>query len=410
MSISSDRLQFPGASGGLLTARLERPAAEPAAYALFAHCFTCSKDYKAVVRISRLLADRGIAVLRFDFTGLGESEGEFSDSNFSTNLGDFVAAADFLRREYDPPQLLIGHSLGGTAALAAAGRIPETQAVVTIAAPCGTHHLKNLLETKAPDLAAAGEAEVDIAGRTIRIKRQLLDDLENHAVAEHIAHLGKPLMVFHSPDDRILPIEHAHRIFEAASHPKSFVSLDGADHLLLRREEDARYVGDVLASWAGRYLEPRQASQPPVAGEGEVVVVGGERGLAQQISASSHLLRADEPLRFGGTESGPTPYDLLLSSLGACTSMTLRMYADRKGWPLEGVRVRLEHAKIHAQDCAECETKEGKVDRITAEIHLEGPLTAEQRDRLREIAERCPVHRTLTSEIHIETRLAAPET
>ncbi len=402
-----ERLRFPGALGGELVGRLESPDTEPTAFALFAHCFTCSKDLKAAGWISQALVERGIAVLRFDFTGLGESAGDFAASNFSSNLDDLVAAAGALRQRYRAPRILVGHSLGGAAVLAAAARIPESAAVATIGAPSSTAHLRDLLVKRAPALAEAEEAEVALGGRTFRIRRHLLADLEEEHLRPAIEHLHKPLLIFHSPLDEIVAIENAARIFVAAKHPKSFVSLDNADHLLTR-ERDARYVGEVLAAWAGRYVEgvEEEVERREEAGApGQVLVVGGPAGLAQEIVARRHRLRADEPEEFGGTDSGPTPYDLLVAALGACTSMTLRLYADRKGLPLEGVRVRLRHDKIHAVDCAKCETKEGKIDRIERDIEVLGPLDADQRQRLLEIADRCPVHRTLTSEISIVSRL-----
>lgn len=402
-----EHLRFPGAHGGTLAARLESPVTDPTAYALFAHCFTCSKDLKAAGWISRALVDRGIAVLRFDFTGIGESEGDFAETDFSSNLQDLVAAADFLRNRYQAPGLLLGHSLGGTAVLAAAERIPEARAVATIAAPSGTEHLRNILIRLAPELEARGEAEVDLGGnRRFPIRKELLDDLAEDHLRGVLHGLRRPLLLFHSPVDNTVGIEHAHRLFEAAKHPKSYISLGLADHLL-SQERDARYVGEVLAAWAGRWLEgdvPEIEALPEAGEQGELVVAEVE-GYAQKITARRHQLTADEPVELGGADTGPSPYELLMAGLGACTSMTVRMYADRKGMPLEGVRVRLRHGKIHALDCARCETKEGKIDRIERVVEVLGPLTPEQRARLLEIADKCPVHRTLTSEIEILTRL-----
>jgi uncharacterized OsmC-like protein/alpha/beta superfamily hydrolase len=402
-----EHLRFPGARGGTLAARLESPVTEPTAYALFAHCFTCSKDLKAAGWISRALVDRGIAVLRFDFTGIGESEGDFAETDFSSNLDDLVAAADFLRGQYQAPGLLLGHSLGGTAVLAAAERIPEARAVATIAAPSDTEHMRDILIHLSPELEARGEAEIALGGaQRFRVRKELLADLAEDHLQGVLHRLHRPLLLFHSPVDNTVGIEHAHRLFEAAKHPKSYISLGMADHLLTR-ERDARYVGEVLAAWAGRWLEgdvPEMEALPEPGEQGEVLVTEVE-GYAQKITARRHRLTADEPIEQGGTDTGPSPYELLLSGLGACTTMTLRMYANRKGMPLEGVRVRLRHGKIHALDCANCETKEGKIDRIDRIVEVLGPLTAEQRARLLEIADKCPVHRTLTSEIDISTRL-----
>lgn len=406
--MKSEHLRFPGAHGHDLAARLESPLTTPSAYALFAHCFTCSKDLKAAGWISRALVQRGIAVLRFDFTGVGESEGDFAGTDFSSNVEDLVAAADFLRREREAPSLLVGHSLGGCAVLPAAARIPEVRAVATIAAPSDTEHLRDTLVRLSPELEAKGEAEIDLGGgRPFRIRRELLDNLAEDHLKEILGNLHKALLILHSPVDNVVGIENAQRLYIEAKHPKSFISLDTADHLLTD-ERDARYAGDVIAVWAERYLEgvtPEVERLPEVGRAGEVVVTGGAQGFVQEIVARSHRLVADEPTEVGGTDQGPTPYDLLLGALGACTSMTLRLYANHKKLPLEGVRVRLRHAKIHAVDCAHCEEKTGKIDRVEREIEVLGPLTEEQRLRLLEIADKCPVHRTLESEIDIVNRL-----
>jgi putative redox protein len=399
---STLRLHFTGALGDRLAARVELPVGKPTACALFAHCFTCGKDLKAVVRISRALAERGIAVFRFDFTGLGESAGDFADTNFSSNLEDLVAAADLMRGEWGGAQILIGHSLGGSAVLAAARRIPEVKAVATIGAPSDTEHLRDTLVSIVPELETDGEAELRLGGPPVRVRRQLLIDLEEQSMMASISNLGLPLLIFHSPADEVVSVDHARRIYKAARHPKSFVSLDGADHLLLAREEDARFVADVLAAWAGRYVPMTGLPEPLPAGE--VLVEGGAAGYANLIQAGPHMLRADEPVSVGGADSGPNPYDLLLAGLGACKSMTMRIYADRKSWPLEATRVRLRHSRIHAEDCEECETTKGRVDRIAVEVGVDGELDDAQRQRLLEISERCPVHRTLKSEIDIRSR------
>jgi len=406
MQTIKERVRFPGAGGQRLAARVERASgARPRAWTLFAHCFSCSKDLKAVGWFTQELVAQGFGVLRFDFTGLGESEGDFADTNFTSNLDDLVAAADFMRDRGEAPRILIGHSLGGSASLAAAHRVPESVAVATIGAPSDTDHLGEKLIRWAPELEARGEAEMSLGGRPFVVKKQLLDDLRSHTLSEAIAGLGRALLVMHSPVDELVGIEHAGAIYQAARHPKSFVSLDDADHLLLRDPRDARYAARVLAAWASRYLvDEASATAASTAEQGEVVVRGGPSGFAQEIAAGPHRLVADEPTSVsGGSDTGPTPYDLLLAGLGACTSMTLRMYADRKGWPLAEVTSRLRHSRIHARDCEECETKEGRVDRIEQKISLTGDLDEDQRTRLLEIAHRCPVHRTLLGEIAIDT-------
>jgi putative redox protein len=408
MRALEERVRFPGALGRPLAARLGRPSgARPTAWALFAHCFSCSKDLKAVGWFTRSLIRRGFGVLRFDFTGLGESEGDFADTNFSSNLDDFVAAADFLRDREEAPRILIGHSLGGAAALAAAHRVAESVAVATIAAPSDTGQFGEKLIRLAPELESRGEAEVRLGGRPFMVRKQLLDDLRSHTLREAVAKLGRALLVMHSPVDQTVGIEHAGEIYKAAKHPKSFVSLDDADHLLLRDPRDARYAAEVLAAWASRYVDgvADDGESETTSERGEVVVRGGPTGFAQEITAGAHRLVADEPTDVpGGTDTGPTPYDLLLAGLGACTTMTLRMYADRKGLPLTGATARLRHSRIHAKDCEECETAKGRVDRIERTIELSGDLDDAQRKRLVEIADRCPVHRTLRGEIVIETR------
>ena len=393
-----------------MAARIEGAGPEARHFAIFAHCFTCSKDLKAVRLISRHLAEQGIAVMRFDFTGLGESEGDFAATNFTSNVDDLVAAADFLRREHQAPELLIGHSLGGAAVLVAAQRIAECKAVATLAAPSGTQHLRDTLLRANPALQE-GEAEVVLAGRTFRLRKQLMEDLEEDRVLTAVRELKRALLIFHSPVDDVVDIDHARRIYQAAQHPKSFVSLDDADHLLLRDPRDATYVARMLTVWAERYVlgdevsgaESTTAADLPALEAGEVVVRGGS-GLQVDIQVGKHHLLGDEPTHVGGNDTGPDPYGYLLSSLGACTAMTLRLYADRKGWPLEGVELRLRHSRVHARDCEECVSTTGQIDHIDKTIRFEGALDATQRDRLMEIADRCPVHRSLTSETVIRSR------
>jgi len=406
--VPNERLQFTGGGGEQLAAALELPVREPIAYALFAHCFTCGKDVLAARRIAVALAAKGIAVLRFDFTGLGSSEGDFANATFSSNVADLVRAADHLRGTRKAPAILIGHSLGGAAILAAAAQIPDAKAVVTIAAPSDPAHVTGLFADRLADIRTQGEVEVSLAGRPFRIRREFIDDVAEHNLMAHVNKLHRALLVMHAPADDTVGIDNATRIFVAARHPKSFVSLADADHLLTDKR-DAAYVADVIAAWAERYLEPAAPEQADVSGKApRNVVVRETRNskLQQAITIGPHHLLADEPVAAGGEDSGPGPYDFLLAGLGACTSMTMRLYADRKSLALERVTVTLAHNKIHAEDCAECETKVGMLDQIDRAIGMEGALDAEQRKRLMEIADKCPVHRTLTSEIRIVTRAA----
>jgi uncharacterized OsmC-like protein/alpha/beta superfamily hydrolase len=400
----SEKFTFPNATGEQLAATLDMPLGKPTAFALFAHCFTCGKDNLAARRIAERLTIHGIAVLRFDFTGLGASQGEFANTHFSSNVEDLVAAADHLRKVYAAPAILIGHSLGGCAVLAAAHRIAEARAVVTIAAPYDPSHVVGLFKDKVDQIKAQGEVEVALAGRPFTIKREFLDDVAAKKLDECLVNLRKALLVFHSPTDELVGIDNASHIFGAAKHQKSFVSLAGADHLLSRKD-DAVYVANVIAAWAERYLDRPEVMTDAEVEAGLVLVRETHGGKFQQeILTGPHRLLADEPEKVGGLNSGPGPYDLLLASLGACTSMTIRLYADFKKIPLENVSVRLNHEKkIHTKDCEDCADKVTKVDHIDRAITLEGPLDAAQRAKLMEIADKCPVHQTLQSKIEIST-------
>jgi uncharacterized OsmC-like protein/alpha/beta superfamily hydrolase len=400
----SRKISFPGAAGGNLSARLDVPAS-PRAFALFAHCFTCGKDIFAASRIAEGLTARGIAVLRFDFTGIGSSEGEFANTNFSSNVGDLVAAASYLRRSHAAPSLLIGHSLGGAAVLAAAPHVPEATCVVTIGAPSSATHVKHNFAADLAKITEEGKAEVTLAGRKFTIARQFLDDIAGQNFLDGLANLKKALLVCHAPRDEYVGIDNATTIFSAARHPKSFLSLDTADHLL-RRREDAIYLADVIAAWSSRYLPAAEeaVALPPGIVEVRETLTGH---LAQEVRAGRHVLMAGEPVAVGGDDVGPGPYDYLLAALGACTSMTMRLYAERKGIKAERFSVRLSHRRVHAADCADCETKEGNIGEITRDIVIDGDVPEAARARLMEIADRCPVHETLTHEIKVRSRLVS---
>ena len=407
MGVRSEKVSFEG-SAGTLAARLDLPPGTPRAFALFAHCFTCSKDVFAASRIAQGLADQGIATLRFDFTGLGASDGEFANTNFSSNIEDLLAAARYLAENHEAPALLVGHSLGGAAVLATASKLDSVKAIATIGAPFEPIHVSHNFGGSIHEIEAQGEAEVSIGGRPFTVKKQFLDDLASHDPAADIGAIRAALLVCHAPRDEIVGIENATQIFVTAKHPKSFLSLDSADHLLTRRE-DAEYLAGVLSSWAARYLGLGRPARPQTKlrpAEGDTITVETGAGkFTTYIEAGGHKLSADEPLAYGGDNTGPSPYDLLLASLGACTSMTMRMYATHKKIPLERVAIKLSHEKIHAEDCADCETKEGKIDFIAREIEVTGELDEGQRQGLLRIADKCPVHRTLHSEVKIDSRL-----
>ena len=403
----SEKLEFTGHGGDKLAARFDLPDGPVKAVALFAHCFTCSKDIPAARRIAARLAGLGIAVLRFDFTGLGHSQGEFANTHFSSNVADLVAAARHLEGLGKAPALLIGHSLGGAAVLVAAADIPSAKAVVTIGAPADPSHVIHNFGCKIEEITEKGEAEVALAGRSFTIRRAFLDDISAARLTPAIAGLKRALLVLHGPRDQTVGIENASEIFLAARHPKSFVTLDDADHLL-SRAEDAEYAAEVIAAWSRRYLDLKDDPARPGAPEGIVRVSEADpAGFLQDVEAGpKHHLLADEPAAYGGTDAGPSPYQLLSAGLGACTSMTVRMYARRKGWPLEHVAVDISHDKVHAQDCADCPEKTAKIDIFQRTIRLDGPLDANQRAKLMAIADRCPVHRTMEGTIKIETVLA----
>ncbi|NBB88108.1 MAG: alpha/beta fold hydrolase [Bacteroidetes bacterium] len=411
-----EKVSFTNKSGQRLSAELELPDGEhPATFAIFAHCFTCTKNLRAVRLISQALAAEGVGVLRFDFTGLGESEGDFEDTNFSKNISDLLAAATFLEEEHAAPTLIIGHSLGGAAVIRAATQLPSIDAVATIGAPYAPDHVLNIFEDDLEMIEEKGQAEVNIGGRPFTVRKQFIDDLRETSSADVLGSLNRALLIFHSPVDKIVGIDNAGKIFKAAKHPKSFMSLDSADHLLSDRE-DARYVGRVIGAWAAKYIEVEEAAKDAAlevngqdtaeSYDDNMLTATLLDGYQTDLQTRGFTLRADEPSSVGGTETGPTPYDYLLGALGSCTAMTLRMYAERKEWPLDGVSVRLSHEKIHARDCASCETQKGKVDHISRVLTLTGDLTDEQRERLIHIADRCPVHQTLHSEITVDTREA----
>jgi len=401
--MKNKKVAFVNSKGVKLSGRLDLPGNQiPKTYAIFAHCFTCNKNLNAVRNISKALTTRGFGVFRFDFTGLGQSEGEFSNTNFSSNIEDLEDVAKYMVREFGTPELMIGHSLGGAAAIFASKRIPSIRSTATIGAPSSPQHVQHLFKNSIEEIQENGVAIVDIGGREFPISSQFIKDISEKNMNEEVKSLRKPLLIMHSPQDRVVEVKNAAEIYSAAMHPKSFISLDGADHLLSRKE-DSSYVGGVIAEWASRYikLDEKETLQT----SGQVTVRIGSDGFTTDILAAGHTLIADEPESVGGDDFGPSPYDLLLSSLGACTAMTLRMYADRKKWNLEEVIIHLKHGKTYNTDCKNCDEKEAKVDLIEKSIELVGDLDDSQKNRLMEIADKCPVHKSLNNTVIIQSTL-----
>ena len=403
----SEKVHFPSFEQEQLTGRLELPVDQhPHNYALFAHCFTCSKNLNAVKQISRALTGLGYGVLRFDFTGLGESEGSFKDTNFTGNVEDLLAAARFLEENYRAPQLLVGHSLGGAACLKAAFKLPDIKAVATVGAPDNPDHVTHLFSSKLDEIMANGKAEVNIGGRSFTLKQQFVEDLRQHQLKDELQELGKALLIMHSPQDTTVSISNAEVLYKAAKHPKSFVSLDGADHLL-SNPADAEYAGKVIAQWAGRYVGIPE--EPDLETADQVMArLDSDAGFTTDMKLGKHYMIADEPRDFGGNDYGPSPYELVSAGLAACTAMTLQMYARRKKWELEHVEVHISYSKKHAEDCKACEAKDSKIDTFERTVKLVGELDDSQINKLLEIADKCPVHRTLHNEIQVKTRLEEP--
>lgn len=402
--MSLSKINFTNKTGQSLSGRLELPADQhPHNFALFAHCFTCNKNLGAVRNISRALTSQGFGVLRFDFTGLGESEGDFADTNFSGNVEDLIAAADFLKENYTSPSLLIGHSLGGAAAIFAAAKIETIKAVVTVGAPSDPTHVQHLLKSGIEEIEANGKAVINLSGRDFTIKKQFLDDLETKSLSNVAKNLDKALLVMHSPQDTTVGIKNAEEIYLAAKHPKSFITLDGADHLLMRKE-DSMYVGNVIAGWSSRYVDVPDT--PQLKSNHHVVAsLGNAKGFTTQMKVGNHYMLADEPESFGGNDFGPSPYEFVSAGLSSCTAMTIKMYVARKKWNLENIEVHTTYSKSHAVDCENCEDPLAKIDTFEREIKLKGNLDTKQIERILQIADKCPVHKTLHSQTQIITKL-----
>ncbi len=401
----SKTVLFRNKNGLNLTGEIDFPIdKKPLSYALFAHFFTGSKNFTAVRNISRALTQNQIAVMRFDFTGLGKSEGDFANTNFTTNVDDLISAANFLETNYSSPKIIVGHSLGGAAAIYAANAIDSIEAIATIGAPSNPSHVEHLFEDHLDDIAADGEATLEIGGRPFTIKQQFIEDIHSQNLPLLLKGMRKPILIFHSPQDKVVTVNNAREIFKAAHHPKSYISLDGANHLLTNKK-DSYYVGQVISSWANRYVMNEVKEE--LSTDKSVVVRIGREKYVTEIIARTHTILVDEPKKYGGKDAGMSPYEMLLSSLGSCTAITLRMYADRKEWDLREVLVHLEHFKQHAKDSDCCDESNMKIDKFVREIELKGNLTEEQQTRLIHIANRCPVHKTLENKIEISTVLRA---
>lgn len=398
------KVTFQNKEEQTLSGRLELPADQhPHNFAIFAHCFTCTKNLLAVKNVSRSLTSKGFGVLRFDFTGLGESDGDFEDTNFSGNVEDLIAASEFLESNYMAPSLLVGHSLGGAAVIFAAAELESVKAVATIGAPSNPQHVKHLFQGNIEEINRSGKAEVHLSGRPFTIKKQFLEDLETKSLAKVVANFRKALLVMHSPQDTTVGIINAEEIYKAARHPKSFVSIDGADHLLMNKQ-DSVYVGDVVSGWAKRYVTITEDEQ--LSTKHQVVAsLDKEDGFTTSMKVGNHFMTADEPLSYGGNDFGPSPYELVSAGLSACTAMTIQMYVKRKDWDLRNVEVHTSYSKSHAEDCENCENDSAKIDTFEREIKLEGSLDEKQIKRILQIADKCPVHKTLHNETQVITKL-----
>lgn len=398
------KINFTNAEGQQLVGRLELPINQhPHNFAIFAHCFTCNKNLSAVKNITRELTSNGFGVLRFDFTGLGESEGDFENTNFSGNVDDLISASNYLKENYTAPTLLIGHSLGGAAVIFAASNIDSVKAVATIGAPSNPKHVEHLIQSSVEEIKTNGIANVNIGGRPFTIKKQFLDDIETKSLPDVAKNLRKALLVMHSPQDTTVGIANAEEIYIAARHPKSFVSLDGADHLLMRKE-DSIYVGSVIASWAKRYISIPKTNTVSTTHQA-VASLDAEDGFTTQMTVGNHTMMADEPTSYGGNDFGPSPYELVSAGLSACTAMTVQMYVKRKGWDLQNIEVHTSHTKVAKQAIENGEQKEIKVDTFNREIKLKGNLDEKQIQRILQIADKCPVHKTLHSDIDVVTKI-----
>ena len=402
--MKNKKLEIKNKKGLKLQAYLELPAnQEPNYYAIFAHCFTCTSTFSAVKNISRALTSYGFGVLRFDFTGLGKSEGEFAESHFSANVDDLLAVSDYLKENHKAPSLLIGHSLGGSAVIVAASKLDNIKAVATIGAPATVNHVKYLFSHDFEDIKTKGEVKVNIGGRPFQINKEFVEDFDKTDLPTMVKNLRKPLLVMHSPIDVIVGIGNAEKIYKSAHHPKSFVSLDNADHLL-SDNRDSQYVGNVIGAWVKRYFEPVDNVMLDTDGEQLVAHLNLiENNFTTSIQTQKHSFTADEPESVGGDDFGPSPYDFLSAGLAACTVMTLKLYAERKKWDLQEVFAYITYSKKHSDDLMLDIEKPMRIDHMSKKLKFIGNLSKEQKERLKEIASKCPVHKTLASKVIFDT-------
>jgi uncharacterized OsmC-like protein/pimeloyl-ACP methyl ester carboxylesterase len=400
------KLEIENRKGLKLQAYLELPANQkPNQFAIFAHCFSCNSNFNAVKNISRSLSNHGFGVLRFDFTGLGKSEGEFAESHFSANVEDLLDVNMYLEKHYKAPALLVGHSLGGAAVIVAASKLESVKAVATIGAPASVNHVTHLFSHAINDIPEKGEIEVQIGGRPFKINQDFVADFNKTDLPKIIKELRKPILVLHAPFDKIVGIENAHQIYHNAIHPKSFVSLDTADHLL-SKSSDSIYVGNMIGTWVERYFEPEENSMISAEGEqlvGHLNVL--EDNFTTSIQTKKHSFIADEPTSVGGDDFGPSPYDFLSAGLAACTVMTLKLYAERKKWDLQEVFVYITYSKKHSDDLNIDVDTPTRFDHLQKKLKFIGDLDEKQTQRLKEIASKCPVHKTLQNKIMIETEI-----
>lgn len=403
--MKSQKVTFKNKNKEELIGRLDLPVDKHThSYVIFAHCFTCNKNLKAIKNISDGLTSNGFGVLRFDFTGLGQSHGAFEDTDFSHNVDDLLAASQFLETNYQAPILIIGHSLGGTASIFAAHQINHIKALVTIGSPFQPEHVGKLLESKMDKIQKEGKAQVNVGGRSFTIKKDFLDDLQKNKIDDFIGDLKKPFLIFHSPQDQIVDVKNAELLYKNAHHPKSYVSLDGSDHLM-SKPKDSKYVGEVIASWASRYLNVQDKEKELKTKHQVVASLDHEDDFTAKMALGSHKMNADEPHDFGGKNLGPNPYEFVSGGLAACTAMTIQMYAKRKKWKVDNVEVHINHKKDHCKDCGNVDNKKSKIDVFERDIILKGDLDDKQRQRLKEIANKCPVHKTLHADVEIKTKL-----